>query len=573
MQLQSAWERTALARWSFVLTALSLALTLWTAADSTAAENAEPPSRPNFLLILADDAGYSDLGCYGGEIETPQLDRLAAEGLRFTHFYSTARCWPSRTCLMTGYYAQQVRMDPVQRKFRTLPRWAHLFPQYLQQGGYRCYHSGKWHIALADRPVADAGFHRSYRLKDHDRNFSPKVHMLDDERLPPVERGADYYTTTEMANRAIEFLQQHQQHHQDAPWFTFLAFTSPHFPLHAPQVDIDKYLGRYDVGWDEIRRRRLERMKAMGLVAPEVQLPPLESDVFPKWNMITRDMEQRFGSLAERKGAPWMKLALEDIFGPGEVGQAVPWQSLTPQQQKFQATKMAIHAAMIDRIDQEIGRVLEQVEAMGDRENTIVMFMSDNGASAELIVRGDGHDRNAPPGSAATYLSIGPGWATACNTPLRLHKHWTHEGGAASPLIVHWPAGIGGTEAGKIRTTPGHFVDILPTMLDAAGIAYQAPTPDAPPLPGRSLLPAFRADTEIPREYIYLEHSGHRGLRMDDWKIVSRTGENDRWHLYNLAEDRNEQNDLADTHPEKLRDMARRWQELHDRFQRQAAAP
>ncbi len=525
---------------------------------------------PNFLIILADDAGYSDLGCYGGEIETPHLDRLAREGLRFTHFYSTARCWPSRAALMTGYYAQQVRMDPVRREFRRLPPWAQVLPYYLRQTGYRSYHSGKWHIALADRPVADGGFHRSYRMRDHDRFFSPRVHLLDDERLPEVEPGTDYYTTTEMANRAIEFLQEHERDHKGKPWFTFLAFTAPHFPLHALQDDIDKYRGKYDAGWDAIRRRRLERMKATGIVPQHVQLPPLEPGVVPGWNMITRDMEQQFGAIAERKGPPWVRLSLEEAFGPGEVGRAVPWDSLTAEQQAFQAAKMAIHAAMIDRMDQEIGRVLAQIEAMGDRENTLVMYMSDNGASAEIIVRGDGHDREAPMGSAATYLSLGPGWSSAANTPLRLHKHWAHEGGAVSPLIVHWPAGIGSQVASQLRATPGHFVDILPTLLEAAGIEYKPPATGAPPLPGRSLVPTFTADVEIPREFIYLEHSGHRGLRIGDWKIVSRTDDEDRWKLYNLAEDRNELDDLAQKMPEKTREMADRWTELHQKFQRQA---
>ncbi len=549
---------------------LALPFLLLIAIGGGSATGSAPPKRPNVLLILADDAGYSDLGCYGGEIDTPNLDRLAETGLRFTHFYSTARCWPSRSVLMTGYYAQQVRMDPVRRDLRTLPPWARLVPQYLARAGYRSYHSGKWHIALADRPVADGGFHRSYRLKDHDHNFSPKVHLLDDHRLPPVEPGTDYYTTTEMADRAIEFLREHDENHKGTPWFTFLAFTSPHFPLHAPQSDIDKYRGKYDAGWDEIRRVRLERMKATGIVASDMKLPPLESDVVPGWNMITRDMARWFGPIAQRAGPAWTRLSLEEVFGPGEVGRAVPWDTLNVEQRRFQAEKMAIHAAMIDRIDQEVGRVLEQIRAMGDGENTIVLFMSDNGASAELIVRGDGHDRNAPPGSAATYLSIGPGWATAANTPLRLHKHWTHEGGAASPLIVHWPAGIPQREAGGLRATPGHFVDILPTMLDAAGIEYQPPTPDAPPLPGRSLMPALRADVEITRDFIYLEHSGHRGLRVGDWKIVSRTDNGDRWELYNLAEDRNELNDLAAAQPEKAHDMARRWEELHAEFARQA---
>ena len=548
-----------------------LAVLLATAGVARAGRTEESgPSRPNFLIILADDAGYSDLGCFGGEIETPNLDQLAENGIRFTHFYSTARCWPSRAALLTGYYAQQVRMDPARRDFGRMPPWARMLPHYLEPAGYRCYHSGKWHIILEDRPVADGRFHRSYRMRDHDRFFSPRVHFLDDQRLPEVEPGTDYYTTTAMADRAIEFLREHERDHAGKPWLTFLAFTAPHFPLHALQEDIDKYAGRYEAGWDEIRRLRLARLQQLGIVPEDLPLPPLEADVVPGWNMITREMEQQFGPLSERQGPAWVRLSLEEVFGPGEVGRAVPWDSLNAEQQEFQAMKMAIHAAMIDRMDQEVGRVLEQSRAMGERENTIVLYMSDNGASAEIIVRGDGHDPDAAPGSAATYLCLGPGWSTAANTPLRLHKHWAHEGGSVSPLIFHWPARIERPAAGQLRATPGHFIDILPTLLEAAGIEYQPAAPDAPPLPGRSLLPALNADVEIQREFIYLEHAGHRGLRMGDWKVVSRTDDDNRWKLYNLAEDRNELANLAEEMPDKTQRLADRWAELHREFARQA---
>lgn len=548
---------------------LGVCLGIWLVALSVEGM-AEESARPNFLIILADDAGYSDPGCFGGEIETPHLDQLAEEGLRFTHFYSTARCWPSRAALLTGYYAQQVRMDPPRRDLGALPDWAGLLPHYFKPAGYRCYHTGKWHIHLADRPVADGKFDRSYRTKDHDRHFSPKRHFLDDQPLPEVEAGEQYYTTTEMANRAIEFLQQHHENHRGAPWLTYVAFTAPHFPLHALPEDIEKYQGKYDSGWDAIRAARLERMKSLGIVPDHVELPPLETDVIPAWNMYSQQMQEQYGPITERKGQAWMRQSLEEVFGPHEVGQAVPWETLNGDQQKFQAAKMAVHAAMIDRMDQEIGRVLKQIEEMGERENTVVLYMSDNGASAELIVRGDGHDQQASPGSAPTYLSIGPGWSTAANTPLRLHKHWTNEGGAVSPLIVSWPAGISRGELGKIRTTPGHFVDILPTLLEAARIPYAAIAPNAPPLPGRSLLPAFREEVEIEREFIYLEHSGHRGLRMGNWKIVSRVEDNNEWKLYNLAEDRNEMHDLAAKLPERTQAMADRWQELHLEFIEQA---
>ncbi|MFW5992088.1 MAG: sulfatase-like hydrolase/transferase, partial [Halanaerobiaceae bacterium] len=345
--------------------------------------------RPNFLIILADDMGFSDAGCYGGEINTDNLDKLAENGLRFTQFYNTARCWPSRSCIMTGYYAQQVRMDP--RYGDSLPSWTSLMPHYLNPLGYRCYHSGKWHIMNAPMPVRDGGFDKSYMLNDHNRFFAPKKHREDDQPLPPVKEGVDYYATTAFADHAIKCLQEHEQEHADQPFFEYLAFTSPHFPLHAPQEDIDKYRGEYDEGWDVIRKRRWQKLQDMGIVS--CNLPPLEPEVIPGWNLPPEELKEKIGS--------------------GEAARAIPWDELTEEQQNFQAEKMAIHAAMIDRMVQEIGRVIDQVKDMGEFENTVIMFMSDNGASAEQINRGDEHDPSAAPGSGDTFLCLGPGWSTS----------------------------------------------------------------------------------------------------------------------------------------------------------------
>lgn len=534
-----------------------------------AEEEAGEHGRPNFLVILADDMGFSDAGAYGGEIDTPHLDRLAAEGLRFTQFSSTGRCWPSRAALLTGYYPQQVGMDPRRSELDSLPSWGALMPGYLEPLGYRTYHSGKWHIFLEPRAVADGGFDRSYVVRDHNRFFYPRRHDLDDEQLPAVDPGEDFYTTTAIADRAIEFLDEHEQQHSEKPWLTYLAFTTPHFPLHALEEDIAKYRGRYDAGWDEIRRRRLERMKEIGIVDEGVELPPLQPEVVPAWNMWSEPLADVLGAKDERTGPGWVNRSLREVYGPGEVGRAVPWESLTQRQQRFQARKMEIHAAMVDRMDREIGRVLRQIEEMGDRENTVVLFMSDNGASAELIVRGDGHDREAPMGSADSYLCLGPGWSTASNTPLRLHKHWVHEGGSASPLIVSWPAGLDDEAKGGLRHTPGHFVDVLPTLLELAGAEPRPGKADGPPLAGRSLVPAFDEDRRIERPYIFFSHDGHRGLRVGDWKLVSRK-RLDRWQLYNLAEDRNELDDLAEQHPEKRDAMIDRWHRLNKKFESQA---
>ena len=517
------------------------------AAAGKAASAPVRVGKPNFLVIVADDMGYSDAGCYGGEIETPNLDKLAANGLRFTQHYSTGRCWPSRACILTGYYAQQVRMDPPRGR---LPAWTRVLPHYLKPLGYRSYASGKWHLRGAPKPVADGGFDRSYVMHDGNRFFSPKKHELDDRAIDPIRDGTDFYVTTAIAEYATGFLKEHHKNHRGKPFCLYLAFTSPHFPLHALRKDIDRYRGRYDEGWDVIRERRWRRMRKMGIV--DCSLSDREPGIIPKWNF------------------PAEKLAGQ--IGPGEAPRAVAWKTLTEKQKAFQSLKMAIHAAMIDRMDREIGRVLGQLDAMGAGENTVVLFVSDNGASAEQIIRGDMHDPAAAPGSAKSYLCLGPGWSTASNTPFRLHKHWTHEGGIASPLIVHWPAGL--PAKGELRRTPGHFVDLLPTIVALAGgtIAptWRGQTP--PPLAGKSLLPAFPRDVDIPREYLFFHHSGNRAIRVGDWKLVAN-GAQGPWELYNLATDRCESKNLAAKLPERARELAALWEKREKQFRQQAGTP
>ncbi len=495
--------------------------------------------KPNFVLILADDLGYSDLGCYGSEIATPNLDRLAAEGLRFTQFYNTARCWPTRSVLMTGHYAQQVGMDPQYGRF---PDWVRTLPRRLGELGYRSYHSGKWHVGNAPKVVADGGFTRSYFVAQQDSHFQPKKHELDDQPLPPPE--GPWYSSTVMAQYAIDFLKEHADKHAETPFFTYLAFTAPHFPVQAPQEDIDRYKDTYTRGWPAMRAARFERMKKLGLVDT-----PL-SDPEPQ---IT---------------APSGKESDLEILGPGETRHAEPWESLTDEQKKFQATKQAIHAAMIVRMDREISRVLDQLRAMNAMENTLILFLSDNGASAEVMVRGLGHDRSVPMGSGLSYLCLGPGGSTVSNTPFRRHKIWTHEGGISTPLIAHWPQGI--TAKGELRRTPGHVIDIVPTLLALAGDAAPVLPEGAPPYPGRSLVPAFEKDDPISRDFIFWHHSGNRALREGDWKVVSSGEDNNVWELYDLSTDRAESNNIAAKEPERLKAMAERWERLEKQFTAEA---
>jgi len=504
---------------------------------------AEP--HPNVLLIMADDMGFSDAGCYGGEIATPNLDRLAANGVRFTQFYNTARCWPTRSSLMTGYYAQQIHMDPPRGK---LPAWARLMPHYLKPQGYRCYQSGKWHVPGALMVVAEGGFDHSYRVEDHNRFFGPRDHVEDDRPLPPVKPGTDFYLTTFIADHAIKCLREHAAKYPTRPFFQYLAFTSPHFPLQARAEDIARYRDRYRNGWDLIRAERHARQRKMGLL--DCALSARDPQTIPYWNLSAEELAQR--------------------IGPGEVGRAVAWQELTPEQQEFQAAKMAVHAAMIDRMDREIGRVLAQIRAMGAAENTLVLFASDNGASAEQIIRGDGHDQTAAPGSAKTFLCLGPGWSTAANTPLRLHKSWVHEGGISTPLIASWPRGI--SARGELRRTPGHVIDIVPTLLELTGArptpTWNGATP--PPLPGRSLVPALARDVPIARDFLFFSHIDNHALRVGDWKIAATRVDPTAWQLFDLAHDRSETVDLAGEQPERVREMAARWQQLDKEYRQQS---
>lgn len=494
---------------------------------------------PNFIVVLADDMGFSDAGCYGGEVQTPVLDRLAADGLRFSQFYSAGRCWPSRAVILTGYYAQQVGMDP--RKGKEWPVWSSMLPLRLKEKGYRNYHSGKWHVKGTPADPKMSGFDRSYWTRSWDRFFSPKKHWLDDQPLPHVPRGTDYYVTTDMADRAIEFLAEHERETPDQPFFCYLAFIAPHFPLHALPQDIAKYEDAYLKGWDVVRKERWERAQSMGLV--QSGMARRRGDIFPPWNLSQEE--------------------LIDQIDTGEVGFALPWEELTAEQQRFQATKMAIHAAMVDRMDYEIGRVMQQISAMGEADNTVFFFMVDNGASGEIINRGDKHDPSAPLGSAGSYLCLGPGWSTASNSPLSLHKHWNHEGGIASPFIVHWPEGI--RSGGELRHVPGHFIDLVPTILELAGVKAEPPE-IGPGLPGRSLAPAFAGDPDWEDREFFFAHSGNRALRRGDWKAVMRRDNGNRWELYKVAKDRAELHDLARSQPDRLKSLVSRWEALQTQY-------
>lgn len=520
---------------------------------SLCSQSASAADRPNFLVIIADDMGYSDAGCYGAEIATPNLDALAAGGLRFTQFYNTARCWPTRSSLLTGYYPQQIRRDGMPGAPRNFgnsgkrPEWARTVAEYLRPAGYRTYHSGKWHV---DGEPTQNGFDRSDPTSRGPGFF---------ESIKKKDRDPEYYQTIATAQHAIDCLKEHAASFPNRPFFQYVAFHAPHFPLHALPEDIERYRKRYSDGWDVLRKERHDRQQKLGLNV--AALSPLEPEI----------------------GPPYAFPDQISLLGPGEINRPLAWTELTEEQRQFQAMKMAIHAAMIDRMDREIGRILEQLRSMNAMENTFICFLSDNGASAEIMVRGDGHDPSAAPGSAATYLCLGPGFSSAANTPFRRHKTWVHEGGIATPFIVHWPAGI--KAKNEFRSAAAHVIDIAPTVLDLAGVTAAAE--GTPPMSGKSLKPALVKNDVSIHDELWFYHEGNRALRQGDWKIVhsddsprapggrSRADavEKDaevQWRLYDLATDRAEQRDLSKADPKRVADMAARWEAMRERFLREA---
>ncbi len=509
--------------------ASNLAMSLFITATILPLSVVSADDRPNIMIIMADDMGYSDIGCYGGEIQTPNLDALAQEGLRFTQFYNTARCCPTRASLLTGLHPHQtgighMTVDP-EKKGNTnsqleayqgfLNHQCVTIPEVLKPAGYHCMMAGKWHVGLNDLSMypLGRGFEKYYGILSGATNYMKPlenrgVTFMND----PIQVGGDdYYLTDDFTTHAIEFLNDAHQSHGDQPFFFYMAYTSPHWPLQAPADVVEKYRGKYMHGWDALRRQRYERMIKIGLIDQS-------------WKLTDAD--------------------------------STPWNELDQEKQQEMDYRMAIYAAQIDRMDQNIGRLIETLKANGEFENTVIFFLSDNGGCAEGGEFGSQklEDLNHP--DTPYFTSYGRAWANASNTPFREYKHFTHEGGISTPLIIHAPGRI--PETGGYYRQPGYLPDLMATCVDLANATYPETFAGEKILPmeGTSLVPAFTGN-DLPRSAMYWEHEENRAVREGPWKLVSKGPKT--WELYNIDEDRTETQNLLDQHKSLADEMADHW--------------
>jgi arylsulfatase len=459
---------------------------------------AAPARQPNILLILADDLGFSDLGCYGSEIRTPNIDRLAAGGLRFTQFYNSGKCEPSRACLLSGQYWQKCGLGI---------KSGITMGQAMRGVGYATFAVGKWHV---DGNPVERGFdHYFGHLSGASDYFKGNPsHRLDLEPFKPKADGT-FYTTDANADYAIKFLDEAHRNQPDKPFFMYLAFNAPHAPLEAWPEDVKKYRGNYLVGWDKLREQRYQRQLELGIMKPEWKLSPRPATI-PAWD------------------------------------------TLTAQEKDFEDLRMSIFAAMVDRMDQAIGRILAKVKEMGEEENTIVLFLSDNGASPYDHSK----QRNIESVLEGGW-EYGLGWANLSATPFLHYKRNTYNGGSCTPFIAYWPIGI--TKPGSITEQPGHIIDLMATVMDLSGGKWPAEYEGAAlaPLPGLSLRPIFAGEQRVPHDVLYFHLFDHRAIRVGDYKLASDWGR--PWQLFNLAADRTELNDLSAAQPERVKELEKMW--------------
>ncbi len=516
--------------------------------------------RPNIVVILSDDMGYSDVGCYGGEIATPNLDALASKGVRFTQFYNNARCCPSRASLMTGLHPHQAGVghmveDRGRDGYRgTLNRQSVTIAEVLRPAGYRTYMTGKWHLSRFTNPEADRaswplgrGFEKFYGTIDGAGSFYDPGTLCRQETIITVANDPEYhpqsyYYTDAITDHSVRYLRTHHAETPEKPFFLYIAYTAAHWPMQAPESAIAKYRGRFDAGYAPVREGRLRRMKESGLLPEDSSLSPVAED--------------------------WAKVG----------------------DKAWEARCKEVYAAMVDSMDVGIGRIVAQLEASGQLENTLILYMQDNGACAETVgriaagapgelrpmTRDQPQPRKMPlvqtrdgrrvrtgpgvmPGPDDTYVAYGRGWANVSNTPFREYKHWTHEGGIATPLIAHWPGGIRPDRVGRFERQPSHLIDVMATCVDISGADYPTEVlgQQIKPREGVSLRPALNGEPLGRSQPIFWEHEGNRAVRDGDWKLVAKADA--PWELYNIAVDRSEQVDLTKAHPDLARELAARW--------------
>jgi arylsulfatase len=505
--------------------------------------------QPNIVLIMVDDMGYSDIGCFGSEIGTPNLDRLAENGIRFTQMYNCARCCPTRASLLTGLYPHQAGIGHMVGNHGVREYQGYLrddcvtIAEALGAGGYQTYMSGKWHVGGSYDPLAPetwnpgAPGHPTPRQRGFDRYFGtldgagsyfhPHALLRDDKIIQP-EDGEDYYYTDAISANAVGMIEEAAK--DEGPFFLYVSYTAPHWPLHALPEDISKYEGEYRRGgWDAIRTARHEELKGMGILSP-------------KWEITPRDEE------------------------------APPWPQVEPKD--WEDMRMAVYAAQIDRMDQGVGQIMETLRRLHLEENTLIMFLSDNGGCAEFLAEDGWSQRYATqtpdgqpiqtgnivgvtPGGPDTFMSYDLPWANASNSPFRLYKHWVHEGGIATPLIVHWPGVI---KDSRIEHGVCHVIDLMATCLDAAQVPYPREHHDREiqPLEGESLVPAFQKPGWQREHTVFWEHEGNRAVRDGAWKLV-RKFPND-WELYNMDKDRTELDDLCDREKNRAERLIKEYQ-------------
>ncbi|MBP7950154.1 MAG: arylsulfatase [Verrucomicrobiales bacterium] len=523
--------------------------------------------RPNIIIILSDDMGYSDIGCYGGEIQTPQLDALAADGLRFTQFYNTARCCPTRASLLTGLYPHQAGIghmtdDRGRDGYRgDLNTNCVTIAQVLQPAGYRCFMAGKWHVTKHLQAATDAeklnwpcqrGFDRFYgTIIGGGSYWDPAFLTRDNTQISPFadpdyQPKDGYYYTDALSDHAVRFVREHRTREPQRPFFLYLAYTAAHWPMHAREADVEKYRGKYAVGYQATRDARYRRMAGLGVIDRE-----------------------------------------------STAALPIPKAARAAKHRAWDERNMEVYAAMVDRMDQGIAKLVETLKETGALANTLLFYLQDNGGCAEGMGRGkQGAERLAAPslpplpptelqrklipsqtrdgypvrqgkgvmaGGPDTYIGYGEAWAAVSNTPFREYKHWTHEGGISTPLIIHWPAGIPSDRRGTLDKQPGHLIDLMATCVDVSGAAYpkERKGQAIKPMEGTSLRPAFSGG-QIPRSQpLFWEHEGNRAVRDGKWKLVAKA--NQPWELYDIDADRTEQHDLASAKPELAVELAKKW--------------